>query len=82
MHLTLSQFRDLSYGEQAVYFTAHGTYLAQRLTAGFDVHLYHLGSFFCEEWVCQTQTELRLLRPFTDNVNLLPYAKPVHLPFL
>jgi len=82
MHLSLVQFRDLSYGEQAVYFTAHGTYLAQRLTAGFDVHLYHLGSFFCEEWVCHTQNKLRLLRPFTSTSKLLLYAELVHLPSL
>ncbi|WP_277235434.1 hypothetical protein [Hymenobacter sp. YC55] len=80
--MSLAQFRDLSYGEQAAYFTAHGTYLARRLTAGFDVHLYHLGSFFCEEWVCQTQNELRLLRPFNSNTKLLPYAELVHLPSL
>lgn len=82
MHLSLSQFRELSYSEQTAYFTAHGTYLTQRLTGGFDVHLYYLGNFFCEEWICQTQNELRLLRPFADSVKLLLYTEPVHLPSL
>ncbi|WP_245127622.1 hypothetical protein [Hymenobacter volaticus] len=82
MRLSFLQFRDLSYSEQAAYFSAHRTYLARRYTAGFTVHLYYLGSFFCEEWICQTQNELRLLRPFTGTEQLLPYTELVHLPSL
>lgn len=77
--LSFLAYRTLSDEAKTAYVFAHGTYLANRCSQGYSVWLYHLGSFFCEAWVCQWG-ELRRLVCFTSSQGLLPYAALVHLP--
>lgn len=74
------QFRALSTDEQAAYVFAYGTYVAQRSEPGYGINLYHVGTFFCEAWVCQERADLVRLRCFTNVQSLLPYIELVRLP--
>ncbi len=76
------QFRVLSTEDQTAYVCAYGTYLAQRYELGYGINLYHLHSFFCEVWVCQTESEVVRLRSFTSLQPLLSYVALVRLPTL
>ena len=72
---TVAHFEELPFADQAAVVWQRGQPLAVRQLPEFRLHLYSVGRFYVEMWVCKRRYIVTLLRAFSDTDGLMPYVE-------
>lgn len=76
---TLHTFSIMTWQEQVDSIWSEGILLLTRRVPGYWLHLYAVGPFFAELWICQKRYEVGLVRAFLDTSELEPYLLQIHI---
>jgi hypothetical protein len=72
-------FQELPYQDQLNLVWRQGQLIEARRIPGFWLHLYAVGAFFVEMWVCQRRYEVTLVRLINTTDELEPYIDRISL---
>lgn len=71
--ITVAHFEELTFAGQAAIIWQRGLPVATREVPPFRLHLYSVGGFFVEIWVCRRRFAVTMIRALSDTDELMPY---------
>lgn len=72
----------MTWQEQVGSIFNEGILLLNRRIPGYWLHLYAIGPFFAEIWICQKRYEVGLVRAFKETDDLEPYLVQIDIGML